>query len=1277
MYLFQALADTEAYQQMNSADTPFNYLPVGSYNIRASEINGVDGGLGSARIQVEGDVITVDIKFNGFGIVSGTVYSSDGVTPAAGAEARISVTGPFARSYTVQTGSDGRFRFTDVPVGIFNIAAKLLGTTLGGAGSGAITANGQEINIDIRIQDSGNITGTVYKPDGATLAEGIGVILTGSGYTLAEATDSQGRFIFENIPLGSFTLRFEDPFGNGIAFHRGSLNTNGQQYDVGNIVLDDQAIHVAGIEPFDGSVNIPVNSQIKIIFSERPDSGTINSNTIKLYDNKGAVSGSLSMADNDTAVIFAPTGGLKGQTRYNLIVSTGIKDLVGRNLPAQVEGSFVTADDIPPAILSISPANNATDVPSQSVVRIVVSEPIDPATVTASNFIISGPSGNLDGRIDVINSNTVIVFTPLYPLSANSTYNVRLSGIKDVVGNTQAEALNTIFSTIDIIPPAISSLSYPVTAKLVNGTDLTITANSADADIAYIDFIIDDRLIGTAASPPFTLNLKLLPAIGSSTITVKAIATDKAGNKGAAVYLTINVQPNQAPAVQITNAPAQASPGEYITVTVNASDDVGIKEIILNTSGELVSTQIRQISGLPASVAATFSLRAPTTMRASGTIVLKVISKDFADVISSEAETVISMRDTILPIINISSSAANNRIRPNDAVAVNITAQDNKAVSQIDYTVSGIVARTGSQIITPPVTPANISFNITVPADAIGGNTITVNASAIDEAGNRGNALAYTLRVSGSSLIGRVTTGQDNSAIAGAALTLRSGANVYTSSTDVYGDYRFTGLDAGTYTIIAEDANTGFKAYAMVIIYSDQTTTANLKLAPTGNVRGAVFNRDGITPAGANIDVAISGAGYYRSAKTDANSQFSFEIIPVGSFTVNATGANGERGRTGGSIINVNEEVNINVVYLGKGRVTGFVRDANSNPVPSANITLTNSHIFGTSTYTATAGSNGSYAIEGVFVGTFTVSASDSVTRLSGFVTGSIASNGEEASANITLSSSGTVTGTVYRYGGTTAAANIDARLLIGGSQAASTTTDVNGRYTFQFVPIGSFVVDVTDSATGDRGRTTNQINANNETRTVNVVLNGVGSAVVTVRDAGGNPVSDANVIVNSGSQYGGTYTGATDANGTAAFNNVLAGSISVSATSSATGLSGYANGTVAQGGTVNINITLQQTGTITGTIYMPDGITPAAGMDVRLYRGYGFVKSVISSSDGVYRFDYVPVPYTYSIDVIDRGRTIRAKGGQYHSNKQRPDCKQGYYAYRRRDCNRQGLQAG
>ena len=72
---------------------------------------------------------------------------------------------------------------------------------------------------------------------------------------------------------------------------------------------------------------------------------------------------------------------------------------------------------------------------------------------------------------------------------------------------------------------------------------------------------------------------------------------------------------------------------------------------------------------------------------------------------------------------------------------------------------------------------------------------------------------------------------------------------------------------------------------------------------------------------------------------------------------------------------------------------------------------------------------------------------------------------------------------------------------------------------------------------------------------------------------------------------------------------------------------------------TTRITVTLEPTGSIAGTIFQPDGQTPAAGVRVSTSN-----QTVTTGADGGYRFDGLPLPPTYFISVVDAQNRLRVR---------------------------------
>jgi len=88
--------------------------------------------------------------------------------------------------------------------------------------------------------------------------------------------------------------------------------------------------------PVDNSVDVPVDVQPTLTFSETLDSTTVKSPNIELrdYDTNTKVSATLSLSAGNTVVTFIPSLPLEHNKHYFFFVGTGIKDIAGNSFAA-------------------------------------------------------------------------------------------------------------------------------------------------------------------------------------------------------------------------------------------------------------------------------------------------------------------------------------------------------------------------------------------------------------------------------------------------------------------------------------------------------------------------------------------------------------------------------------------------------------------------------------------------------------------------------------------------------------------------------------------------------------------------------------------------------------------------------------------------------------------------------------------------------------------------------------------------------------------------------
>ncbi|MFI7617181.1 LamG-like jellyroll fold domain-containing protein [Nonomuraea terrae] len=222
----------------------------------------------------------------------------------------------------------------------------------------------------------------------------------------------------------------QDPAGNTMLSHTWSFTTGGP---------DATAPSVTATTPGDGATGVAVGTTVQATFSE-PVTGA----QITLKDRDGAaVTGTAALDVAGRVLTYIPGVALAASTQYTATVSDA-KDVAGNTMTPHT-WSFTTAapDTTPPAVTSSSPANDATDVPADTLVSATFGEP-----VTGAQIVVKDAAGGaVAGTQAMDTAGTVLTFDPAQPLTAGARYTVEVSGAKDSTGNLMAAPYTWSFTT--------------------------------------------------------------------------------------------------------------------------------------------------------------------------------------------------------------------------------------------------------------------------------------------------------------------------------------------------------------------------------------------------------------------------------------------------------------------------------------------------------------------------------------------------------------------------------------------------------------------------------------------------------------------------------------------------------------------------------------------------------------------------------------------------------------------------------------------------------------
>jgi hypothetical protein len=748
----RALAFSRTSAVDASGVATFDFLPLGTYLVVGRSLaNAGNGGELETTIDTGGRTFDVTVPFRGAGAAAITVVGADGVTPIASARVTLNATaaapgarlGALATTLVGFTNASGVVTFQNVPVGAFAVIGEA--GALGGASNGEVAAPGAQAAVTIRLGASGTVAGRILLPDGVTPAAQAIVTLrftSQSGLQLGVVqitTPLTGMFVFSGIPVGPFTLSAFEVVSNGVRTMTGTLVSNGQRIELGDLVLDNAAPRVVSIDPTDGSRNVPLQPSLVVTFSEAMQPGSFtpsgNSNVLLLDGATPVQLQQLTFSNANRSVTIRPQAPLRSTGSYTLTIrggQDGPRDEAA-NLPMldPFVSTFTTADTIAPVVTGSTPASGQRQVEPDVSVRVVFSEPIATGTLTLRD----GAGAAVFGQSALTAGNTALAFVPTQLLQANTSYNATLSGVTDTAGNALAGGpVSFTFTTIDTIAPAISALQVSGVAR--PGAHITITPVIAAADLHHVEFFVGSAGPHVTTTAPFAL-VATIPAT-AQTLTIIATAFDDVGNRSSAFAYAVDLQPNAPPAVTLrTVLPAtQVGQGQAIELEVVATDDDRIDRVALSAVGAASFSEVRSAPAGASQFTTRFTVQVPQTAASGTSLTAQVVAIDSAGAQSQPAALTLPVVDGVKPVVTIQSPLANAVIVAGQPLSVVVDASDDVGVTSVTLVCAPILTGCDSRTVLPAQRSTRQTFTVDVPASFGSANGLALLAVASDAAGN-------------------------------------------------------------------------------------------------------------------------------------------------------------------------------------------------------------------------------------------------------------------------------------------------------------------------------------------------------------------------------------------------------------------------------------------------------------------------------------------------------------------------------------------------------------
>jgi len=207
-------------------------------------------------------------------------------------------------------------------------------------------------------------------------------------------------------------------------------------------------------DPLSNATGVALNKVVTATFNMPMDPLTLTTATFTLRHGATSVSGVVSYTG--TTASFASSASLLPGTVYTANITTGVKNLAGVPLANNYTWIFTTLSVTAPTVISTDPANLATGIVLDKVVRATFSEPMDPLTITTATFTLRHGATNVGGVVTY--SGATASFTPLANLLPGTVYTANITtGVKNLAGISMAENYTWTFTTLTVTAPVVIS----------------------------------------------------------------------------------------------------------------------------------------------------------------------------------------------------------------------------------------------------------------------------------------------------------------------------------------------------------------------------------------------------------------------------------------------------------------------------------------------------------------------------------------------------------------------------------------------------------------------------------------------------------------------------------------------------------------------------------------------------------------------------------------------------------------------------------------------------
>ena len=361
---------------------------------------------------------------------------------------------------------------------------------------------------------------------------------------------------------------------------------------------------VESTNPENGTVNVPLGQEVTVTFNEKMNATTITQASFSIAG-VTKVEGTISYNATTFTASFSPLNPLSANTTYTGKITSAIKDWMGNSVQNDYIWSFSTGATIVPIVVSTDPANNTSGVFINKTIMTTFNTSMDPATFTASSFMIKEGANTLSGAMTFIN-NTVN-FSPSANLKPNTTYTGTVTtATKSYSGVSLTNDYIWHFTTGSTIAPVVVSTDPQnnainvVANKVISATFSTAMNPSTFNTNTFI--VRQGSTIVTGVVSYNGLTASFVPTGGlvagntyTATITngVKSTGGTPLANNYTWIFTTVSPIPQV-----LSTDPTGNATGVVVDKLITATFNVSMDPATINTTSFIIKQGTVAISGV-------------------------------------------------------------------------------------------------------------------------------------------------------------------------------------------------------------------------------------------------------------------------------------------------------------------------------------------------------------------------------------------------------------------------------------------------------------------------------------------------------------------------------------------------------------------------------------------------------------------------------------------------------------------------------------------------------